>query len=100
MILTVIRPFSFPMLKSLLIVLQTAIVFFVWNPSKFIKLENAVELKISSDVILYTSVLLLFFALISVYLKLNRQNEQITRLVRHAAIQSAKKPQTANIIKK
>ncbi len=89
---TLIRSFGFPLMKSLLIGLQLAAIYFVWNPAKFIRLENVVELKISSDVIIYTLVVILFFAVLSVYLKSRRQSEHITRLVRHIAIQSARKP--------
>ncbi len=91
-LLTLIRSFGFPLLKSLLLALQLAAIYFVWHPSKFIRLEQIVELKISSDIAIYTLVLILFFAVISVYLKSRQQSEHITQLVRHIVIQSARKP--------
>ncbi len=90
--ITLIRSFGFPMLKSLLLGLQLAAIYFIWNPTKFIRLENVIELKVSSDIVIYTLVVILYFAVISVYLKSRRQSEHITRLVRQIAVLSARKP--------
>jgi len=68
----------------LIIWLITGIVF--WLPQTTSYLANLLGIGRGADLVIYSSIIIIFYLLFRIYVNLDKQQQEITKIVRHLAI--------------
>lgn len=72
-------------------IIWVAVIVFALLPGIFGNVSNIVGIGRATDLAIYVSIIALFYLIFRVYVRVDRQNQEITKLVREIAIKRKKK---------